>query len=660
MSLEELTKKIIETSVNARGKFNPKKLKVSEMRKFIKGFKQAQGEKWTGGSKVGKPELATIMQPMLKDPMVDALVGGSIWTDFVKEFSAKHGLKYACALSKYKVQLSEAYKKFKANQDWYVPMKKESAVGTTQEEEKEVPLTKKQIEENRKRAEQQVREGNKALNRRAKKLYTGKGLVAGNKWTDFVKDYAKKNNTTYGCALSDLNIKGAYRLFKEGKEWFVPRPEPIATQTDDFEEPVPVKAPEDIKPVVNKIDEKIEKLKEVGAKKNAVSYNASSIIADVAFVNLISKYGGQCLISNTLSRGGENIDKVYMIDIGLKVNTNPQRSSFYGKPVIKNIAGQLKECIDRGVEIIAIPLTLRFGVANAGHANMLIYRPFKRVVDRFEPHGKRYGNSMIDDKNFNDQLKKLFEEDLTQYLGAIRYRNPDEVCPFARGFQSLENQLKGITNEGGGFCSMWSIFLMEMVFLNPDKSTTEIIQEVMSITKEEPQYLKDVIRGYVMQIENQLDELLQHVSQSRFKFGRTSYTMVKNVEDKLLDWISNVIFDTGKYKKAPPDFEPLPEVVVKEKGDVEKLKEVYMEKLKNLTIQELKNIYSMFGKIAKTKKKGDMIINIVDRFTNRDAMFKGATGVRDIDIILEEELYKGDKWKSIKRDYFIKKRDGLI
>jgi len=38
----------------------------------------------------------------------------SIWTNFIKEFSARHGLKYACSLSKYKEQLKKAYNQFKA------------------------------------------------------------------------------------------------------------------------------------------------------------------------------------------------------------------------------------------------------------------------------------------------------------------------------------------------------------------------------------------------------------------------------------------------------------------------------------------------------------------------------------------------------------------
>jgi hypothetical protein len=135
------------------GVFNPKKLKVSEMRKFIKAFKKQNNEKWTG-SKIGKSELVKIFEnEILKNENIDELVGGSIWTDFVKEFSSRHSLKYACSLSKYKEPLKSAYKKFKEGKDWYEPLNlPPSTIGLiekpkepVEEEEEEIKIvTKKQ------------------------------------------------------------------------------------------------------------------------------------------------------------------------------------------------------------------------------------------------------------------------------------------------------------------------------------------------------------------------------------------------------------------------------------------------------------------------------------------------------------------------------------
>lgn len=38
-----------------------------------------------------------------------------------------------------------------------------------------------------------------------------------NAWTTWVKEWAKKNNTSYGCALSDIDCSAEYRLQKEDK-----------------------------------------------------------------------------------------------------------------------------------------------------------------------------------------------------------------------------------------------------------------------------------------------------------------------------------------------------------------------------------------------------------------------------------------------------------
>ena len=35
-----------------------------------------------------------------------------------------------------------------------------------------------------------------------------------NRWTEFVKDYAKKHNQSYACALSDPKTKAAYNALK--------------------------------------------------------------------------------------------------------------------------------------------------------------------------------------------------------------------------------------------------------------------------------------------------------------------------------------------------------------------------------------------------------------------------------------------------------------
>jgi hypothetical protein len=761
--------------------FKPSSMRVGDMRKFIKLYKKSKGEKMTGGSRLGKKELVDMMSDLRNDDDFDEMVGGSIWTDFIKDFSAKHSLKYACALSKYKEPLKKAYKLFKEKKEWFEPMKMDSGDITDApkaEEPKETPNIQMKIEEvvkpsqpsqvslpplqserelllltykiaelkdilagykvkgvskmkkddmikailqqegikegvkwgsknwllqdlkdatrcndptditgvkslrftlakneeklkkemdktpkdrqqitliknNIERLKNEVKKCEMLLSRDLEKEFEGSGLMGGSIWTDFVKDYAKKMNTTYGCALSDVAIKPAYRLFKDGKEWFFPKvSKEIETQTDDeFVEPEPAPAPQNIEPEINEIEKKIEELKAVGEAKGAVSYNPSVLITDIAFINLLEKYGAKCIVSNV---NVSSRDKLYSIEVGIDIK-NAKTWSF-PQFFADNLGRILKDCVDRGVQIIAIPLSLKFGSSNSGHANMLIYRPFKRVVERFEPHGQFYGNSVADDKIFNDHLRELFEVKMKPVLGDIRYREPREICPFPKGFQSLESSLKGLAREGGGFCSMWSFFLAEMVFLNPDKSTKEVIEEVFKITKEDPSYLKSVIRGYVIEIEKTLDELLKKVKAPGFRFGgKDAYRQVRDNESALLAWLTQLIFDTGKYSDAPPQFEPLPDVEVVKKDEKEKLIETYQDKIKSLSVKQLNNIYGLYGLRGHTGKKED-IINRLVRSLEEDRLAKfGATGLGDLDVILEEELYKNSN--RLPRDYFIKKRD---
>jgi hypothetical protein len=389
-------------------------MRVGDMRKFIKAFKKTKlNETWTGGSKYNKKKLTEIIKPMLKDDDLDEMVGGSIWTDFVKDFSSKHGLKYACSLSKYKEPLKKAYKLFKNKKNWFEPMKIDAISGAEPEpnitftitepepepepkkpdvskplphliskreelllkykiaelkdilagykikgvskmkkddmikailEHEKIPegvkwadkpyvyqslkdayscldddgfglkharyaleqSRKRQeagkggkmerqayglLQNNIKRYEARIAECEALLKRDYQKEYSGSGiLTGGNKWTDFVKDYAKSYNTTYGCALNDVGIKSAYKLFKDGKTWYFPK---VSATIETF---------------------KISKLKEIlaGYKiKGVYKMKKDDMIkAILAYENIQKEFsGGKINLSKTFKKVSKSIDK---------------------------------------------------------------------------------------------------------------------------------------------------------------------------------------------------------------------------------------------------------------------------------------------------------------------------------------------------------------
>jgi hypothetical protein len=132
-----------------------------------------------------------------------------------------------------------------------------------------------------------------------------------------------------------------------------------------------------------------------------------------------------------------------------------------------------------------------------------------------------------------------------------------------KGFQYLEPQIKGLEQEGGGFCNLWSLFFLELIFLNPNLSTKEVLQKALDISREDPQYLKNVIRGYVKKTEKTIDKFMKRIKETdgfNYKDYRTSNKSIylekkTNVTDELLKYYlsigsKNTQFDLyDEYKK---------------------------------------------------------------------------------------------------------------
>jgi hypothetical protein len=580
-----------------------KQMRVGDMRRFVKAYKRAKyGEKMTGGARLGKKELVSMMKPMMEDDDLDEMVGGSVWTDFVKEFSSRHSLKYACSLSKYKEPLKKAYKLKKEGKDWYSPLK----------ETREMSV----------------------------------GMEGGNKWTDFVKDYAKKYDTTYGCALSDMGTKNAYKLFKDGQPWYFPKTKEMDTQTD-FVEPEPVKAPEDIKPLVGRIEEKLVKLEEMGRKKGAVHYDARGIVGSIAFVNLMKKYGGKCIVSGV-------VDSRDKIRVGFELDSRSGFSTILYDTKYPELGKQLKECVDRGVKLICIPLTIYLNKAQDAHANMIVYRPFQRLVERFDPHGSVIDYDTKVNDSINRQLKKLFEKELQPWIGEVRFKDAEDICPSSKGFQALEGQLEQLAQEGGGFCMMWSNFLAEMTLLNPMKPTKEIVDEVFELTKRDPSYVKSVIRGYTVEVESELDTLLKTLGKSGFSFESGDATKLEKERKDFEPWLLSIIFETKQQSEPQGQYDKLPPKMKKEK---EKKEKDYEEKLKSFTKEQLNNLMSLYGVKLEPMSKEDMITNIVFLYNTGEMKKYGASSIKDIDRIIAEKLHKKEgayKHGLAKDGYFTK------
>jgi hypothetical protein len=359
--------------------------------------------------------------------------------------------------------------------------------------------------------------------------------------TNYFFDFA----TTELRVSQDLLNNGICKLFE--------------IEVPEMDLPVPTPAPENIEPVITKIIKKIAELKSKGEQHSSgVLYTTDNIIMVLVYLKLLEKYGNKCSVvtvdNNIFELDSEiafsGIELDYM-DIELKEH----KLNYLGET--------LKDCVDRGVDIIIIPLILLF--KRGSHANILIYKPKQKLMERFEPHGI---GSHTD--TFDDLLSTIVTEQLRPFLGPLTYASTNQICPNSKGFQALENTLKVFDIKEGGFCMMWSCFMAEMVLMNPENTTKEIIDEVFAITKKDPMYLKQIIRGYVKDAEEMIDELIQSVSDDTFRFiesdngNEESIDVIDKNKGVLKRYAINVILNS----KQPLFNSKQPSVESKESEDV--------------------------------------------------------------------------------------------
>jgi hypothetical protein len=279
-----------------------------------------------------------------------------------------------------------------------------------------------------------------------------------------------------------------------------PKPETAAQKKVKM--PVPIKVPKGSKT----LDEFLAQL--VGASAHSKKSYKSGNHSFFMYIHLIRKYANYCPIYDNHKHFTAGI-----------INYLSDRHELQYPP---SLAEQLLSCIHRGSELIVIPLTFRSRSVHdptkkdsdsdesGAHINILIFRPFKRVVERYEPHGgefrgKKYWGEDIDFR-INEKVQSLFENNLQRVLREYTpvYKRPWEICP-TKGFQHFEGKKERLENESG-FCAIWSMFMMEAVLMNPTMNTSDIIQQCMNKVSDNdrPDYFKSIIRGYQYQMGQEL------------------------------------------------------------------------------------------------------------------------------------------------------------
>jgi len=118
-----------------------------------------------------------------------------------------------------------------------------------------------------------------------------------------------------------------------------------------------------------------------------------------------------------------------------------------------------------------------------GHANALILDLQKKTVVRFEPYGGLQGYVVYDVNQLDKFVKNFFLNSSKNqtYHYFRKYVPPLEFCmiPGPQLFEEWDYEHKNFM-ESGGFCFVFSIWFLELVLLNPQKTYNEITDYMVS------------------------------------------------------------------------------------------------------------------------------------------------------------------------------------
>lgn len=276
-------------------------------------------------------------------------------------------------------------------------------------------------------------------------------------------------------------------------------------QVPEFKEDVAISLPEPI-PVPQRVKSALDYWAK--RQKQFVKYAGHNDMSNLFYIYMLNKYRSNCLIYDTT---GNHINSYGLNSIGLTLRT--PRNKQEREPYIRHlhtVAQQISKCVKTNQsEIIIIPLWLN--LTGARHTNVLIYRKNNNIVEHFEPHGSAFLEKRQPhlNKRIDDALSEFMTILATHLLG-VTLKPANEVCVDMTGLQILEGRGRKMKpNEGGGYCTMWSMFFAELALKNPEipsKELLDIIYAKVTESEDVQKYLLAIIQGYVYYMSEKLEK----------------------------------------------------------------------------------------------------------------------------------------------------------
>lgn len=222
----------------------------------------------------------------------------------------------------------------------------------------------------------------------------------------------------------------------------------------------------------------------------------------------------------------------------------------------------------KGKKAVALPLSFKDRKGGSLHANMLIFNTLQMTAEHFEPHGlEDYSPSkkkwlQLEGVNLtpaisyiNIELKKQAKKQgLKEFSKGLKYMRPVDVCPSPsmyknfKGVQDLDKskkesvQFEGFTiKEIGGYCSLWSYFLLDLRLKTLDKPAPEVLK-TFATYRDNYNYgiqfgnnpnktIMGLIRGYSRKYFDMIRKLI-----NEGKFTLEEFIKYRNYNRELKDW----------------------------------------------------------------------------------------------------------------------------
>lgn len=173
-----------------------------------------------------------------------------------------------------------------------------------------------------------------------------------------------------------------------------------------------------------------------------------------------------------------------------------------------------------GKRFVALPFG--FNCLKYGHANYLLFDKKLKTLERFESFGKVKG-ACIGNVDIDSKIVELFRTNFEKYLPEMKefkYYGPLDILP-SNNVQTIQEEEERWRNRKEdnnpvGFCSVWSLWYIELRTLNPDVEHNELISLAIKgirdiEAKREPKYGKGSFTDFIRRYSKRFVELQKKI-----------------------------------------------------------------------------------------------------------------------------------------------------